>query len=240
VTVSEQILDTLPVLPGGQQSDPIHHFVSFRLGQELYALPLAHVECVLRMVAITPVPKAPSWVAGAINLHGRVIPVVDLRQQLGHPAGAFHLSDRLLVVQSRRLTLALVVDQAEEVLSARASEVQPPTEPLSCSRPLSAVIHREEELVLILDAAHLLPAEAGGWRTSPESAAPWGDDLSQIRGIGPAYTARLRAAGIYTFAALAEARADEIAALLGLPSGRMTAVQGWIDQAAARLSGKEA
>ena len=85
------------------------------------------------------VPQAPAWVAGVVNLHGRVIPVVDLRRQLGHPVREFQPDDRLLVVSARERTLALVVDQVGQVLTLPAAEVAASAEPLSRSRPLSAV-----------------------------------------------------------------------------------------------------
>jgi predicted flap endonuclease-1-like 5' DNA nuclease len=143
----------------------------------------------------------------------------------------------LLIVRAAEQTLALVVDQVEQVLSVPVGEVQAPAQPLSRSRPLSAVIRRDDELIIVLDAARLLPAEAEGWRASPESAATWGDDLTQITGIGPAYAARLRATGVLSLAALAKGEAAAIAARIGLPAGRTDAVQRWIDEAASRLQG---
>jgi purine-binding chemotaxis protein CheW len=135
------------------------HFVGFRLDRQSYALPLDHVERALRMVAITPVPEAQPWVPGVINLHGRVIPVVDLRPRFSQPPKAPAPEDRLLVVRVLEQTVALMVDEVTEVLEVPAHQVEPPPEPVSHSRPLAAVIRQDEGLTLILDVAQLLPAQ---------------------------------------------------------------------------------
>src|SRR5205809_5151739 len=57
--------------------------VVFRIEKSEYALPVGNVGEILRMVAIAPVPEAPSWLPGVINLRGKVIPVIDLRVRLG-------------------------------------------------------------------------------------------------------------------------------------------------------------
>jgi purine-binding chemotaxis protein CheW len=136
-------------------------FVVFRLDGERFALPLDHVEIVLRMVSFTPVPDAPPWVIGVIDLHGRVIPVTDLRRRLGRPAKAPYLNDRLLVISLAKRTVAVVVDEVTEVLELPVSKVETPPDPLCDSRYLRAVVRREDGLILILDSASLFPAAEG-------------------------------------------------------------------------------
>jgi len=103
--VSSVLTDTAPSKPVGFEGEGSVHLVSFRLGRQLYALPLDHVERALRMVVVIPVPEAPTWVLGVIDLHGRVVPVVDLRQRFGQPPKEPDLDDRLLVVQVSKQTV---------------------------------------------------------------------------------------------------------------------------------------
>ena len=91
--------------------------VVFVLEGARYAVPLQATERALRMVAISPLPGAPQMLAGVINLHGRVVPVVDLRRRLGLPPREYGSAAHLLVVKSPRRTLAL---PADEVLGLRA------------------------------------------------------------------------------------------------------------------------
>jgi purine-binding chemotaxis protein CheW len=155
--VSSTPADTAPVGMAGLGDDGPTHLVSFRLDRQLYALPLDHVERALRMVAITQVPEAPPWVAGVIDLHGRVIPVVDLRQRFGQSPKEPDPDDRLLVVQAQEQTVAFMVDEVTDVLEMTVHQTESPPEPLARSRPLTAVIRRDEGLILVLDATRLLP-----------------------------------------------------------------------------------
>ena len=152
-----------PAKPAGLEGDGLTHLVSFRLDGQLYALSLNHVECALRMVAVTPVPEAPPWVLGVIDMHGQITPVVDLRQRFGQPPKEPTLDDRLLVVQALEQTVALMVDEVTEVLEVPAHQVGPPAEPLSQSRPLAAVIRGDGGLILVLDATRLLPPRIADW-----------------------------------------------------------------------------
>ncbi len=90
--------------------------VVFILDDQRYALRLPAVERVLPMVGVTPLPKAPSIALGMINLHGQVIPVVDIRRRFGLPPRDFALSARLLIARTARRALAVRV---HEVLGVR-------------------------------------------------------------------------------------------------------------------------
>jgi purine-binding chemotaxis protein CheW len=189
------------------------------------------------MVAITPVPEAPSWLVGVINLHGRVIPVLDLRRRFGLSPREPHPDDRLLIVRTRERTMAIIVDEATDVLQVPAQQLESPPDPASRSWPLAAVIQRNGDLVLVLDAARLLPLEEEDEPIEDlvdlaqiESALTK-HDLTQIKGVGPVYASKLATGGIHTFGSLAAVTAEEIVALLGLSTKGIPAVQDWIEQA---------
>jgi purine-binding chemotaxis protein CheW len=253
--VSSALAETAPASLAQTEGDGLTPFVSFQLDRQLYALPLEHVERALRMVAVTPVPEAPPWIAGVINLHGRVIPTVDLRQRLGQPSREAHVDDRLLIVQVPQRTVAVMVDEVAEVLEVLAQQVEPAPDPLSQSCPLEAVVRREEELILVLCVTRLLPSEEDVRRWEQEgmgiqagdgipehpaigeSVQVEEDDLTQIKGIGEVYARRLAVGGVQSFGALAELSAEELVALLDFPQSRLPHVTGWIAQAA-ELSGQ--
>jgi purine-binding chemotaxis protein CheW len=91
------------------------HLVVFLLAEQRYALPLRMVERVLPMVAVSPLPQAPPMTLGVINLHGTVIPVVDLRRRFGFPQHEYGLAAHLLLARTTRRTLALPVDEVLDV-----------------------------------------------------------------------------------------------------------------------------
>jgi len=145
--------------PMGLGGDGSIHLVVFRRERQLYALPLGNVEHALRMVAITSVPEAPSWVAGVISVHGRVIPVLDLRQRFGRSPKEPHPDERLLIMQAQGQTVALIVDEVTEVLEVPAHQVEPSSKLLPGVQPLAAVLRRDADLILVLEATQLLPTE---------------------------------------------------------------------------------
>ena len=144
----------------GQRPDARQRrFVSFRLEQDAYALPLERVERALRMVATVQLPEAPSWMLGVINMHGQVLPVLDLGQRFGHDAKVPHPDQRLLVMSQEPRNVALLVDKVEQVLSAQEGRLEPPSGHLAGSRVLAGVLQNNEELVLVLDPDRLAPLD---------------------------------------------------------------------------------
>lgn len=143
----------MPVNPADAEKENSARFVCFQFDRQRYAIALDYVDRVLRMAAVTPVPEAPPWVAGVINVHGQVIPVLNLRERLGHPPKAPGLEDRLLIVNVMRRTIAIMADQVTEVLEIPASDIEPAHDPLSHSRLAAALIRREEDMILVIDSS---------------------------------------------------------------------------------------
>ncbi len=85
--------------------------VLFVVEDRRYALPLAAVEAVVHMVELSPLPKAPAIVLGVINLHGRIVPVLDLPRRLGLASQQPGLTAWLLLARTSRRTVALPVTE---------------------------------------------------------------------------------------------------------------------------------
>jgi len=105
-------------------------YLSFILGREEYGLEILKVQEINGMMGITRVPGTPSHVRGVINLRGRVIPVVHLREKFGMPAVEDTEKTCIIVVQvehkDSEVTMGLVVDEVSEVLSVRSDQIQEP------------------------------------------------------------------------------------------------------------------
>ncbi len=130
-------------------------FVVFWLHEGNYGLPLENVSEVVRMVAITKVPKAPAWLPGVINVRGRVVPLVDLRSRLGLPAQSPELNTPIIVVQVKERVVGLIADRVEEVISLPPEAITPPDELTIKARPIKAIARQGSQLVLILDLPRL-------------------------------------------------------------------------------------
>ncbi len=97
--------------------------VAFSLDRQRYGLAVSVVEQVLRMVEITELPKAPGIVLGIVNIHGRIVPVLDIRKRFGLGGRAALLSDQIIVAHASRRTVALVVDAVEGVVESGQDEI---------------------------------------------------------------------------------------------------------------------
>ncbi len=84
----------------------------FEVGGRRYGLPLGEVVELVRAVAVVPLPRAPGWVEGVVNLRGQVVPVIDMRARLGLPAKPIALSDHFVVARGREFPVALRIDRA--------------------------------------------------------------------------------------------------------------------------------
>jgi purine-binding chemotaxis protein CheW len=99
--------------------------VVFVLDDRRYALALECVERVLRMVEVAPFPKAPPIISGVLDLHGELVPVVNIRRRFGLAERAPQLSDQLIVARTTRQRVALAVDGVESVLHVAPAEITP-------------------------------------------------------------------------------------------------------------------
>jgi purine-binding chemotaxis protein CheW len=91
-------------------------FVVFYLDELRMALALPAVERVVRAVYFSPLPDAPQIVLGVVNVQGQVIPVVNMRKRFRLPDREIALTDRLVIAQTSRRPVALVVDSVAGVV----------------------------------------------------------------------------------------------------------------------------
>ena len=141
---------------GRQMTD--QQWVVFRLAKHEYALRLESVSEVLRMVAITPLPEAPPWLAGVINLRGRVITVTDLRVRLGLPAPDPGLNTPIIVVEADGRQLGLIADSVVEVLTHADEPDGLPSGLAGQSRLALATLRAGDRLITILNLGPLSTA----------------------------------------------------------------------------------
>jgi purine-binding chemotaxis protein CheW len=101
----------------------LNQLVAFTLNQQPYALRLASVRQVLRIVEITPLPKAPAIVLGVVSIRGAVVPVLSIRRRLGLIEKEANLTDLLIVADSSCRVVALVVDAVIGVVERSTEEI---------------------------------------------------------------------------------------------------------------------
>lgn len=134
--------------------------VVFSLEQQGFALPVDLVEQVVRVVAVTHLPKAPPVVQGIINFHGEIVPVMDIRMRLGFPPRAMGLSDQLIIARTPKRHMAFVADEISGVMEWEKADFVPAQAVVAGVEFLGGVVKMQDGLVLVYDPeAFFLPEE---------------------------------------------------------------------------------
>lgn len=131
----------------------------FCLDEQRYGLPLDMVGRVVRVVDITPLPKAPDVVLGVINVQGRIIPVINLRRRFGRPDRKILLSDVLIVSYTCRRPVALVADSVTGVIDCSEQDIVRPEAILPAVAYIDGVVKLKDGLILIQDIDKFLSLE---------------------------------------------------------------------------------
>ncbi len=139
-------------------ADEILQLVTFTLGEEEYAVDILKVQEINKMKEITRVPNAPFFMEGVINLRGKVIPVINLRNKFGLMSKENDEASRIMIMDIQGIIMGLVVDSVSEVLRIPSSIVEP-TPPLSSdisSEYLQGIAKLDERLIILLDMNRLV------------------------------------------------------------------------------------
>ena len=137
-------------------------YVLFKVDGTDYALAADVVLQMETFTGATAVPGASPFVAGIIQLRGRVVPVVDLRARFGLPAKELSLETRVVVGELGDRTVALVADSAREVTRLTPSQLKPPPRIVEEGSKgfVKAVAHVGERTVMVLDFAKVIGEES--------------------------------------------------------------------------------
>ncbi|PLX99306.1 MAG: chemotaxis protein CheW [Desulfuromonas sp.] len=133
----------------------------FQVGDQLYALDILRIKEVIRPQKLTPVPKAPRFIEGVINLRGAVIPVVDLRRRFDQPVVDGGHKNRTIISVLAGKVIGLMVDEVAEVRTFTRQEIQPAPRFLKGQEAdyFLGVCQRDEDLVMILNLEKILSTD---------------------------------------------------------------------------------
>jgi purine-binding chemotaxis protein CheW len=134
-------------------SNEIMQLVTFKLGNEEYAVNILKVQEINRMKEITRVPNTPSYVEGVINLRGKVIPVINLRSKFGLENKENDIQSRIMIMDIQGITMGLVVDAVSEVLRIPSNiiEATPPMASNISTEYIMGIAKLEDRLIILLD-----------------------------------------------------------------------------------------
>lgn len=169
---------TLPKTRNRPPEDEIRQFLTFRLGDETYAVGIAKVREIVEFHSLTEIPLLPSFLRGVINLRGAVIPVVDLLARFGK--GSLSPGRRSCVVivevehDDSAHPLGILVDAVNEVLPVENSRIEARPTFGTRIRPdfVEALLNLGDRFVVAIDVQQALSIEEMGliaarWTDSP-------------------------------------------------------------------------
>ncbi len=139
--------------------------VTFTLEGEIYGINVMQVQEVLRETEVAPVPGAPHYVIGIINLRGNVVSVIDARTRFGLMSKEDDDLSRIIVIEASTHTIGILVDSVAEVVDIKRSEIEtaPNVGNDDTSKYIDGVVSRGEQLLILVDLNKLL------------SESEWGD-----------------------------------------------------------------
>lgn len=139
----------------------VSSYITFKLGDELFAIDVARVREVLDLSEITRVPTAPPYMRGVVNVRGSAVPVVDLRLKFGLPPTPDTVDTRIVVIEleldGELTVVGGLADSVREVLELDRSEIREP--PRIAMRWRADMIEgmgkKGEQFIIVLDIARV-------------------------------------------------------------------------------------
>ena len=142
-------------------TEPVSQWVTFKLADETYGVNVMQVQEVLRVSEIAPVPGAPDYVLGIINLRGNVVSVLDTRRRFGLSGKGTDDASRIIIIELDSQTIGILVDSVAEVEDVQSTEIDtaPSVGNDETSQYIAGVVSRDEGLLILVDVHRLLSEE---------------------------------------------------------------------------------
>lgn len=146
-------------------NDPMSQWVTFRLEKETYGINVMQVQEVLRVSEIAPVPGAPPYVLGIINLRGNVVTVIDTRNRFDLTPKEIDDASRIVIIEAQKQVIGILVDSVAEVVDLRGSEIEsaPNVGGEESARYIQGVSSQDNDLLVLVDLNKLFTEEE--WNT---------------------------------------------------------------------------
>ncbi|AEJ19944.1 chemotaxis protein CheW [Gracilinema caldarium] len=143
------------------EKDYQYQLVTFQLGEEHYGIDIMDVKEIVRLQDIRPIPNAPSYVEGIINLRGEIIPIINLHKRFHIKRAVIGEDEELLsgfiIIDVDGMKLGVVIDKIARVVTIENEQIQAPPQMLSGigAEYIQGVIQNEDGYLIILDIRRL-------------------------------------------------------------------------------------
>jgi len=148
-----------------EKSAPISEeiqLVIFKIGNEEFGVNIHQVKEIVRLIPITPIPRAPEFIEGVVNLRGQILAVMDLAKRLELPSRPRSEKTRIIVVEIEDNTVGMIVDEVTEVLRLPLEKIEKTPQIVESEieqKYIKGVGKLDERLLIIIDLANVLSLE---------------------------------------------------------------------------------
>ena len=143
----------------GMEEDSLQgKFLTFSLGESgLYGMEIRYITEIIGIRPVTPMPEMPEYMRGITNLRGKVVPVMDARLRFGKEEKVYDERTCIIVLDTGKLSIGLIVDSVNEVLTIQAKDIAPPPDFQKNSRGyIKGIGKAEGKITLLLNCHRLL------------------------------------------------------------------------------------
>ncbi|GBD96854.1 MAG TPA: chemotaxis protein CheW [Nitrospirae bacterium] len=139
-------------------ADNILPLISFKLGNEEYAVDIIKVHEINRIPEIATVPNSEDYIEGVVNLRGKIIPVVNLRKKFGMPEWDTDDRSRIIIMDLQGIMMGILVDSVAEVLRIPPDIMEPAPEIASSisKKFIKGIAQLDERLAILIDIDRLM------------------------------------------------------------------------------------
>ena len=144
-----------------REAKPTVRVLSFRLGSEHYCMDIVDAKEVFRPISITRIPNTPPFIVGVTNLHGEIIPLVDIRYFLGLEKKEGLGATKAIVTDIKGSLIGIMIDDVDEALEIEEESIQPPLATIKgrLAEFTKGQIEMKEEILVLLELRKILNCE---------------------------------------------------------------------------------
>ena len=160
-------------------------YLTFKLGEEVFAVDVAQVQEVLEITEITRIPRTPGFIPGVINVRGSVVPIVDMRVKFGMPEAERTVDTCIIVTEvmpgSETIVLGALVDSVQEVIELEPEQIEPPPKigiHLN-TEFIKGMGKRDDRFIIMLDIDKVFSTAELSLVKEAEMEIPGGDESSE-------------------------------------------------------------
>ena len=145
-----------------------YQLVTFQLGDELYGVDIMDVKEIVKVQSVRPIPNAPYYVEGIINLRGEIIPIINLHKRFHLQKLVVEDSDDLyeddeggfIILDIEGNKIGIIIDRINRVVSVEKGEIKPPPQMISGigTEYIDGVINQEKSYLIILNTRKMFSA----------------------------------------------------------------------------------